>query len=449
MWSIGYWTSFTPWQKKIAAATEADNKKTLNHWQRVQREIYKQVKRLRSEYGRSSTLSFAAFNKYNPLVIEAENLDRNPYFLGCANCVADLQTGEARPGRPADNILLASTVEFLGIDHPAPRWNQFLKDVTRGNAELESYLQRLAGYFITGDVSEHIFPVFYGAGRNGKGTYIETIKHAMGPLAAALPPELLLDQGRVRNSAGPSPDIMALKALRLGFASESDDGRKFSASAVKRFTGGDTLTGRNPHDKHPTTFSPTHKIVLICNDKPRAPANDYAFWRRMHLIPFDAVFVEHDPQNPNEFPIDKALPEKLKSEASGILAWMVRGCLEWQQYGLKPPAVVRDATAKYQAEEDLIGEWLSAACVVHEDAKGTAKDLYQNFSEWWVENISNSPMSQKRFGSLLGRRFERVPDRLVWYRGVGLFSNWDDQAQAGPTSGRELAPASDDAQSRL
>ncbi len=430
---------------QISEATEAEDKKLVAFYQRIQSEIFKQVKRLRSEHGRSSTLSFASNNKYNRIVIESERLDRDPMLLGCANCVIDLRTGEGRPGRPEDNILLASPIEFLGIDHPAPTWDRFLKDVTLSMVEMENYHRRLAGYFTTGDISEHIFPVFYGDGRNGKGTEVETIKYVMGPLASVLQPEMLLDQGRIRNSAGPSPDIMALKGLRLALASESDDGRKFSASAVKRFTGGDSLTGRNPHDKHPITFTPTHKIVLICNDKPRAPANDYAFWRRMHLVPFNAVFVDHDPQNPNEFPMDKALPEKLKAEASGILAWMIRGCLEWQKRGLDPPAMVRDATAKYQAEEDLIGEWLSANCIVHDEAWGGAKDLFNNFSEWWLENISNTPISQKRFGTILGKRFERVPDRLVWYRGIGLLTNWKDQAPTGPSGGRPMGTTADDA----
>ena len=139
------------------------------------------------------------------------------------------------------------------------------------------------------------------------------------------------------------------------------------------------------------------------------------------MIPFRAIFVDHEPQEERHKRIDRDMLSRLKSESSGILSRLVRGCLKWQcAGGLLPPKVVRDATAAYQAEEDILGEFIAACCEVREGASETAKNLYDRFSEWWIENISNKVMSQKRFGSLLGQRFERVPDRHVWYRGIGL-----------------------------
>jgi hypothetical protein len=37
---------------------------------------------------------------------------------------------------------------------------------------------------------------------------------------------------------------------------------------------------------------------------------------------------------------DRTLKDTLLAEREGILAWMVRGCLEWQKAGLAPPKAV-------------------------------------------------------------------------------------------------------------
>ncbi len=64
-------------------------------------------------------------------------------------------------------------------------------------------------------------------------------------------------------------------------------------------------------------------------------------WRRIYLIQFDVTIPENER--------DPHLLEKLRGEASGILAWAVQGCLEWQANGagaegLRPPERIRNAT---------------------------------------------------------------------------------------------------------
>ena len=91
----------------------------------------------------------------------------------------------------------------------------------------------------------------------------------------------------------------------------------------------DTLVGRMLHDKYPTTFEPSHTLFLITNDRVAAPGHDFAFWRRVLRIPFEARFVNRKTKEPNKFLRDKQLLEKLKTEAHHILAWMLEGCLYW------------------------------------------------------------------------------------------------------------------------
>ena len=398
----------------------ADDLKTL------QDRIYKRVLRLRSERGRANCLKFAHTNKSNQLAIKGDELDTNHWLMACKNGVVDLRTGELRPGRPEDLISKASPVEYAGIDAPAPVWERTLDEIFMGHQPLIDYVARLFGYGITGLTIEHFLPIFYGQGRNGKGVIIETISQVLGDLMAPIQAEMLLDQGRVKNSAGPSPDIMALRGLRIAFASETDQGRRFSTSRVKWLTGGDTLKGRFPHDKYEVEFSPTHMLILMTNSKPDVSDDDFAFWERVHLVPFELSFVEREPEKDNERPADKYLRQKLAEEGPGILAWLIRGCMEWQRIGLEPPAKVVDATREYRRDEDLLGHFLMDCCFEDPKMETAAADLYDRFRKWWEINVSRKILSQKKFGGMMVKKFKRSKSGTYRYFGVGLNPDWEE-----------------------
>lgn len=384
--------------------------------------LFKRVGRLRSQRGRNNCLKFAHCNIANPLVIRGEEFDRNPWLLACKNGVLDLRTGKLRPGRSDDYISKACPHEWKGIDEPAPTWETFLNEIFEGDEELILYIGRLLGYALTGLTIEHILPILWGQGRNGKGTILETIKHVLGPLAAPIQMEMLLDQGRAKNSSGPSPDIMALRGLRLAFTSESDEGRKISPAKVKWLSGGDTLVGRHPHDRYEVHFKPTHTLILLTNNKPHAPADDFAFWERVHLIPFKLSYVDREPQAENEKCADKTLPYRLNAEAAGILACLVRGCLKWQERGLDPPPIVREATAEYRRDEDILADFIEECCFMDITATVQASHIYDAFKEWFEENVSKRIISQKKFGKMMTKRFRREKKGTYTYFGLGLLS---------------------------
>ena len=151
-------------------------------------------------------------------------------------------------------------------------------------------------------------------------------QRVLGRLVATLPAEVLLDQCKGRNAASASPDIMALHGARLAIASETDEGAKISSSRVKLLTGGDRLTGRGLHDRRMTEFLPTHALFLLTNHLPSVSAQDSAFWARAQVLRFPFSYVDN-PSGPMDRKRDPHLFEKLSTEASGILAWIVRGCL--------------------------------------------------------------------------------------------------------------------------
>ncbi|MCK5312766.1 MAG: DNA primase [Desulfobacteraceae bacterium] len=398
---------------KIASLTV--KRKTLN----------KRASTLRSGARRKKCIDFAHTSK-DALAIDGQDIDQKPYLLPCKNGVINLKTGELEPGRQTDYLLKSSPVSWKGIEAVCPVWEKTLLEIFSDNQNLVDFLQRLLGYSLIGKVHESILVVMTGRGRNGKSMIVETCSKIMGQLSGAIRSEMLLDQYRPSSSSGPSPDIMALRGLRLAFASETDENCKLSTSKVKWLTGNDEIVARSPHDKYDQYFLPSHTLFLLTNNKPHAPADDFAFWERVHLLPFEVSFVNREPVEEFERKADTRLALKLEKELSGILAWMVRGCLDWQEKGLRPPEASKEATNDYQKGEDSIGDFIDDCCLVRSDLTVSAAAVYEVFEVWWKENVSNFIPKKKRFGQLFGKKFERVKKGTVWYLGVALLDKSDN-----------------------
>ena len=111
-------------------------------------------------------------------------------------------------------------------------------------------------------------------------------------------------------------------------AIETEDGARWAESKIKSLTGGDKIAARFMRCDF-FEFCPEFKLVIAGNHKPGLRSVDEAIRRRLHLVPFTVTIPpgERDPR----------LAEKLRAEFPGILAWAVRGCLDWQERGAEPP----------------------------------------------------------------------------------------------------------------
>jgi putative DNA primase/helicase len=142
-------------------------------------------------------------------------------------------------------------------------------------------------------------------------------------------------------------------------------------------------------------FTPQFKLVIAGNHRPGLRNVDEAIRRRLHLVPFAVTIPESER--------DSQLPEKLKAEYPGILAWAIEGCLDWQRQGLNPPAVVRSATDNYLAAEDAIGRWLEDRCVIRLACWTAGAALFASYSEW-CERSGERPKSQRLLTQALEAR---------------------------------------------
>lgn len=335
----------------------------------------------------------------------------------------DLRTGELRPGRSEDKITKHAPVTF-DPDATCLTFEAFLARV-QPDQELRAYLRRRAGCALTGDVSEQDLLFFHGGGANGKTTFANALRDAMGAgYARQAAPGLLLRSYGERHPT----ELADLDGARLVVSAEVDDGRDLAVELVKQVTGGEPLKARRMRQDF-YEFESTFKIMLLANHKPVIKGTDWAIWRRIKLVPWDVTIppAERDPH----------LREKLKTEVSGILNWMIAGCLDWQRNGMQEPAGVTAATEAYRADSDPLSTFLADCCVTSERYTVAAGALFKAYQAWAVEQgigeRDPARMTATAFGKLMAERFEPVrlgKGRTRSYRGLGLLTEFQESLSA-------------------
>lgn len=336
--------------------------------------------------------------------ITPDDIDIDPWLLNCNNGTINLKTGELMKHNRKDMITKNAPVEY-NPKAKAEKWIKFLYKVMDGNKELVDFLQRAIGYSLTGNMSEQCIFMTYGSGANGKSTFLETIQAMLGDYSKSTSMQTFL----VKQGDSASNDIARLFGARFVATVEADEGKKLSEALVKQITGGDKMTARFLH-KEFFEFIPQFKIWMGTNHKPVIKGTDNGIWRRIRLIPF-MVTIPKEEQDGN-------LKDKLANEWPGILAWAVKGCLEWQKQGLNPPQEIIAANESYRAEMDIIKGFLNDCCVKKPGSFLQSSTLYDMYKKWCYINGEHE-FSQTKFSLKLKEK------GLKNKKSVGLIY-WED-----------------------
>ena len=347
------------------------------------------------------------FSSRPMIAFDGNNWDTEPWLLAVENGVIDLKTGTLSNGKPEQYIKAFAPVIWEGIDKECPKWERFQKEITGDKDNIIDFKQRLFGYSLIGTSIEHILPILYDSeGRNGKSTETETIMAILGEkLAGANSADMLMHMRK--SSEGAKPFTVELKGIRFFVARESNLGDRIDAGYVKEITGGDTIKAR-PLNGAPISFKPSHTAFLVTNSKPHISADDGAMWERIILINYKEKFVdEPKADKKNEHKRNPNLKEELKAEYSGILAWLVRGCLEWRKTGLAIPEEIKQENINYRLEEDDIQRFIDDTCELHPQYNENAMMLYQAYRDWAFANGEKNPMTNTAFGRKMVKKFER------------------------------------------
>ena len=337
-----------------------------------------------------------------------EQWDIDPWLLNTPAGTVDLRTGLVGQNRRDQYITKTTSV---GPCSDCPLWLQFLDRITGGDSELQSFLQRMIGYALTGSTREHALFFLYGTGANGKSVFLSTIASLLGDYSKTAPASSFT----VSTTEQHPTDLAGLRGARFVTAIETEDGARWAESKIKSLTGGDKIAARFMRCDF-FEFLPEFKLVIAGNHKPGLRSVDEAIRRRLHLIPF-IITIPQEERDPR-------LAEKLRAEFPGILAWAIHGCLEWQREGLKSPAVVRDATAEYLDAEDALARWIEECCVIEPHIWTAVGALFASWHSWCAR-AGEREGSQKRFTQQLeARGYERSRTGLArGFSRIGLQRN--------------------------
>ena len=323
--------------------------------------------------------------------ITPEHFDSDPWLLNCLNGTLDLRTAELRPHERDDFITKIAPVEWKGMDENHPTWDKLLNDATDNDDELKEFLQRAGGYSLTGDISEEVLFFVHGPEASGKSTFVEALKATLGDYSTTADFEAFLKRQSVGN---PRNDIARLAGSRFVASIEVDEGKRLAEGLIKMLTGGDKVSARFLY-RESFEFLPSFKLWLAANHAPRVNADDGAMWRRILRVPFENV-IPKDKRDPQ---IKKVLRDP-EQAGSAILAWMVRGCLEWQSKGLGVPNSVIEATEEFRQDMDTLGDFFDDCCKIKTPKAvfwTSTADLMKAYQQWANKNAERYTVGRRTF----------------------------------------------------
>jgi putative DNA primase/helicase len=361
---------------------------------------------LRSEAaGRLRAIVEIASN-YTQLKITPDEMDANPWLLNCENGTLNLKTGRLQPFNSADFMTKCCKTKY-DPNCPTPLWDSLMEKITNGDEEMKKYIQKAFGYALTGDISEQCIFILYGTGSNGKSTMLNVFSELMSGYAQSTKSETFME----KKNESVNNDIARLNGARFVTAIEMQENKRMSEELIKSMTGGDKLVTRFLYGEF-FEYLPQFKVFLAANHKPVIRDTTNSIWRRIKLIQFTNTFTEQER--------DKNFSAKIMAnELPGILAWAVKGCLLWQQEGLRTPDEVARATAAYRTEMDAFTNFFTECCVDDPEGRVSNKMLRAKYDEWSKENgeyaLSQRPFSQKLIERGYQKKNSSGNGAIEWY----------------------------------
>jgi P4 family phage/plasmid primase-like protien len=331
------------------------------------------------------------------ITTDVEKWDQDPNLVGVLNGVVDLRTGDLLQGRPDLYITKRAPVAYTkGMTNT--RWQQFLDFATDGDKEYQDWLQRAAGYSMSGHNQYDLMFLVYGPAGSGKNTLVESIVKCLGSsqYAYAMDSGILAADG----SSNHNTDLYhwaEMRGRRLAWVDELPDNERLKENSVKKLTGSEEITARSPGGR-PFTFKSQIKVWVTTNHRPII--TDDAMWRRIRPIPMLKI-PEHSDPTLKEYLFD---PE---GGLPAIFSWAVEGAIKVlgssQRDGLGWCKVVSEAAEMYRKNEDRIALFLDEETIKGEGTSILVKALFYHYRNW-SEERGERPLTQIGFDRKLRER---------------------------------------------
>jgi P4 family phage/plasmid primase-like protien len=307
----------------------------------------------------------------------------------------------------------------------APIWEAYLA-TNQPDAGTRKYLQKLAGYAISGDGDQKLIAFMYSRlGDTGKSLFLKVIERVLGSTYSATLAEGALSKRRF-DTGGRDPDRDAIRGKRFVVSSELAPNEPLDERFVKQLTGGDGVSTRGNYSREGNTrWQPECLVLVATNHLSRINAEDEAIWNRIQVVPWSVAFPKGHPDRDEKL-ADKILGDgEFPGEVEGVLAWIVEGLRLYRAEGLLPPDEVANASMAYRSDADIVKRWLMHASEEHDIEVGEHSEekegeryvaqitpLYRMFEAWCkIEHVLKGDVpGLKAFGDRLQELgFEKNP----------------------------------------
>jgi P4 family phage/plasmid primase-like protien len=333
-----------------------------------------------------------------------ENLDTNPYLLGCNNCVIDFKEKIHRKGRHDDYLSLSTNIEYYPLSYikesPSAKYideiNEFMSQVYPIESVREYMWEHLASTLI-GTNPNQSFYIYVGSGANGKSMLVDFMTKVLGDYKGTVPITLITQK---RNSIGTtSSEVYQLKGVRYAVMQEPSKGDVINEGIMKEITGGDPIQCRALY-KESVTFIPQFKLCAGTNTLLEVKSQDDGTWRRFQQIEHVSKFIDNPYEDemfsredyPYQFKKDKNLKDKFDAWAPVMLSMLVD--IAYRTNGIvKPCAIIDAATQKYRQSQDVHLEFINTCIMVHDmpqPKKLKITTINDAFKNWYGSNHGNS-----------------------------------------------------------
>lgn len=280
---------------------------------------------------------------------------------------------------------------------PDTRWQQFIDEISCGDCDLASYLQRALGYsaFCGGNPEECMFLAHGASTRNGKSTLLNSIAYAMGDYAKSASNDFLLK--KKFNSQADKDELALLQGVRLLVISEPPAGEEIDESKTKSLTGNDVITTSKKYG-HTFSYQPQFTMWCMTNSLPCITDVSLVESGRVQVIPFERHFTpdEHDPTLKSRF--------KTAQGVYTILNWLWQGYKSYKTHGLMPPECVQAATTELVGLSGKEFDIFVMNCLQNKVNSRVSLNDFKRLYFDWCEATGAEPMSMRQVNQELRTR---------------------------------------------
>lgn len=338
-----------------------------------------------------------------------EAFNAQTHLLGAENCVVDMRTGEAIENNMEYLITQYAPTEY--VQDPeifSPLWKSQLLKMADGKMDRVRWVQRMMGYWCTGETGEQKWFFWFGGGKNGKSTAVDVVRGVLGNEYT----QKLSDKFLVITRSDLVPNEKAqLDGCRLAVAGEIPKGARINEGLVKELSGESAVKSRHMQRKW-FEFDSRCKVLLQGNEKPLVTDFSLGFWRKVE--PWFMTYTI--PQSERKLDYHKVI---LAEEQKEIFSWLGEGAHQWYERGLASPNETRLWAMSWKAEADSIGMFLEDVCEEDAGCYVGVTSLRECYVEWCAKN-GPKPVDVRDWNLRLREQFGKAENKwfTVWKNNI-------------------------------